>query len=268
MPDGRGGGDAEGALGADDGAQQVVAGGVRRQPAELHDVALRGDQLRAEDVVAGEAVLEAVRAAGVLGQVAADRADLLAAGVRGVVVALAGRRPGDVEVDHAGLDDRALVGPAHLADGAHPGGDHQDAVGPGQRAARQPGPRAAGDEGDAVLGAGPHHPGELLGGLGEHHQRGGDPVVGETVALVGAQLGGVGDDPGVGHQLPGDPAHRRDARAVATRLTGGRGGLRRGVAEDRPGRRLRAVRTAHEVPPSSPDLQGLRPRGRSGHFCP
>ena len=40
-----------------------------------------------EDVVDGEAVLEAVRAAGVLGDVAADRADLLARRIGGVVVA-------------------------------------------------------------------------------------------------------------------------------------------------------------------------------------
>ena len=135
QPDGGGGDDAEGALGADDRAEQVVAGGVGGRAAERHGVAVGGDEVGAEDVVGGEAVLEAVRAAGVLRDVAADRADLLARRVGRVVVAVRGRRPGDVEVDHAGLDDGALVVAAHVADRPHLRGHDQHAV--GVRAARR-----------------------------------------------------------------------------------------------------------------------------------
>jgi hypothetical protein len=56
-------------------------------------------------VVDGEAVLQAVRTAGVLGEVAADRADLLARGVGRVVEAGADHRLGHLQVRHAGLDD-------------------------------------------------------------------------------------------------------------------------------------------------------------------
>ena len=74
------GGDAERALGADERAEQVVAGSVdalaAAQVARRRRRAARPRS--AGHVVGREAVLEAVRAAGVLGDVAADRADDLA----------------------------------------------------------------------------------------------------------------------------------------------------------------------------------------------
>ena len=83
-------GDPERPLGADEDAEQIGALSVAREGDELpvgqHDVG-------GEHVVDGEAVLEAVRAARVLGDVAADRADLLAGGVRGVEEAARPRRP-------------------------------------------------------------------------------------------------------------------------------------------------------------------------------
>ena len=66
--------------------QQVVAGQVELLAAQLHDRAVGEHDLQAAHVVRREAVLEAVRAAGVLGHVAADRAHDLA------------RRVGRVEV--------------------------------------------------------------------------------------------------------------------------------------------------------------------------
>ena len=103
-------GDAEGALGAHDGAEQVVAGGIGGESAELDDFALRRDELRADHVIGGEAVLQAVRPAGVLGQVAADRAHLLARRVGRIVVAVRCHRPGDLEVGHPRFHGHAPVG--------------------------------------------------------------------------------------------------------------------------------------------------------------
>ena len=65
---------AERALGADEDPAQVVAGQVELLAAQLHDRAVGEHDLQAAHVVGREAVLEAVRAAGVLGHVAADRA--------------------------------------------------------------------------------------------------------------------------------------------------------------------------------------------------
>ena len=185
--------------------EQVVAGAVRAPPPEVDDVAVRRDQLGAEHVVGGEAVLQAVRAAGVLRDVAADRADLLARRVGRVVVAVRRRRPGHVEVDHARLDDGPLVVAAYLQDRPHPGGDHEHPVGVGQRAAGQAGARAAGHERQSLLGAGPHDGGELLGALRDDDQRRRHLVVGQAVALVGPQPGVVGDDPGLRDPPPPPP---------------------------------------------------------------
>ena len=75
--------------------------------AELDELAVGEDDRETADVVDGEAVLEAVGAARVLGHVAADRADLLARGVGRVVEAVRRDRARDVEVGDAGLDDHA-----------------------------------------------------------------------------------------------------------------------------------------------------------------
>src|SRR5262249_59084409 len=80
-------GDPERALGADEDAGQVVAARVARLAAEPHDLAVGHDHLEPEDVIGGDAVLQGVRAAGVVGDVAADRARLLARWVGRVVVA-------------------------------------------------------------------------------------------------------------------------------------------------------------------------------------
>ena len=65
-------------------------GRVERGPAERHELAVGQHRFDAEHVVDGEAVLQAVRAARVLGDVAADRADDLARRIGRVVAA--GRR--------------------------------------------------------------------------------------------------------------------------------------------------------------------------------
>ena len=58
----------------------------------MDEVAVREDDFEAEDVRGGEAVLEAVRAAGVFRDVAADGADGLRGGIGGVEIILRARR--------------------------------------------------------------------------------------------------------------------------------------------------------------------------------
>ena len=94
---------AERAFGADEDAEEVVAGGVGRLAAEGDDLAGGEDDGHLEDVGGGEAVLEAVGAAGVLRDVAADGADGLRAGIGRVEEAVRGDGGGDVGVDDAGL---------------------------------------------------------------------------------------------------------------------------------------------------------------------
>ena len=126
--------DPERALGADEHAEQVGALVVARERDELavgeHDVG-------GEHVVDGEAVLEAVGAARVLGDVAADRADLLARRVGRVVEAVRGDRARDVEVGHARLDDHPAAVEVDLEHAVHPRERDDDAVGDRQRPARE-----------------------------------------------------------------------------------------------------------------------------------
>ena len=121
------GGDTQRPLRADESAEQVVAGRIRRPSApDVRHRAVRQHDLRAHDVVRREAVLQAMDAAGVLGQVAADGGDDLAGRVRGVVVALVGDLLAHPHVDDARLDHDALVRDVYLKDLAHPGEYYQD----------------------------------------------------------------------------------------------------------------------------------------------
>ena len=104
--DGDLGDDREQALGAVDEREQVVAGAVERVAAELDDLAGDEHAAHAAHVVHGEAVLEAVHAARVLGDVAADRAGDLRRRIRRVVEAVRRGGLGDREVAHARLHDR------------------------------------------------------------------------------------------------------------------------------------------------------------------
>jgi len=92
------------ALAADHGAQQIVAGAIQGVAAELHRLALRGEAFHLEHVVQRQPVLEAVHAARVLGDVAADGAGDLAGGIGGVIEAVGRGRLADGQVAHAALD--------------------------------------------------------------------------------------------------------------------------------------------------------------------
>ncbi len=189
------GGDAERALGAHEGADQVVTGRVGRLSAEMDQLAVGQHHLQPGDVVGGEAVLQAVGAAGVLRHVAADRADLLAGGVRRVVVAVRRDRLGHIQVDHAGLDHHALVGDVQLEDPPHAREHDQHAVGHRQRPAREPRARATGNERHLEVVADLDGALHLLRGLGQDDQAGDHPEGRQAVALVGPELIAFRDDP-------------------------------------------------------------------------
>src|SRR5260221_1829144 len=89
------GGDAQSAFGADEDAEKVVAGRVERLAAEMNEGAVGKDNFEAEDVRGGESVLEAVRAAGIFGDVAANGADGLRRRIGSVEIILRGDATGD-----------------------------------------------------------------------------------------------------------------------------------------------------------------------------
>ena len=114
-------GDAEHPLAADEHATQVVARRLGVLAAEHDHLAVGQDDLEAEDVGVGDALGEAVRTARVVGHVAADRARLLAARVRGEVQPVGGHRTAEVEVEHAWLDPRPPDGGVDRQDAVHLG---------------------------------------------------------------------------------------------------------------------------------------------------
>ena len=144
------GDDAEGALGADEELEEGQARDVldplategQEGPVGEHDV-------EAEHVVGGDAVLHAAQAPGIGRDVAADRADLVGAGVGRVPEALGGRRPLDLDVEGAGLDHGHPARGVDL-DRPHPLGREHDAAVDGEGTTAQARPRAPGHDGDAV----------------------------------------------------------------------------------------------------------------------
>ena len=87
------GDDAEQALRAGDDADQVVAAGVEMLAAEAEHLAGHQHHFEAEDVVGGHAVFQAMHAAGILRDVAADGAGDLRRRIGRVVEALGLRPP-------------------------------------------------------------------------------------------------------------------------------------------------------------------------------
>ena len=169
-------------------AQEIVALGIEMLAAQAHDVAVRQHHLEAQQVVGGEAVLQAVHAARVLGDVAADRAGDLAGGIGRIVEARVLHRVGDAEVGHAGLGDDAAVLEVDLEDPVEFAQPQHDAVGERQGAARERGAGAARHDLDALLVAQGQDRRDLLRGARQHDRHRQRAIGGQAVALVGAQL--------------------------------------------------------------------------------
>src|SRR5690606_40371145 len=123
--------DAQGALGADEEAGQVVAGdALGGAAAGGHPAAVGEDDVEAEHVLGGDAVLHAAQPAGGGADVAADGAGLPAGGVRRVGEAVFADGAGEGGVDDAGIDDGDPVDGADPQDAVHPGQrEHEAAVG-------------------------------------------------------------------------------------------------------------------------------------------
>jgi hypothetical protein len=184
QPAGDLGRDPERSLASQEEPSQVeaVREGVRGP--EIGDPAIGQDDPHRRDVPFGRSVLEAVGAARVLRDVAADRADGLAGGIGRVVEAVRADGVAQVLVDDARLHDREAVPRVDAEDPVHADGLDQDPARRGGGAARQPGARAAGAERDRVTDAGADDRLDLLGRLREHDDGGDLLEVRERVAFV------------------------------------------------------------------------------------
>ena len=156
------GDDAERALGADHQVQQAVAGaGLADGLAELDDAAVREHDREREDIVARDAVLHRAHAAGVRGDVAADRRRLLA-GIGRIHQAVREGVRREILQQDAGLDAHDEIVHVIVQDLVHSARAEHDAARERHAAADETRARAAAGDGDPVFIADLHDLGDFL----------------------------------------------------------------------------------------------------------
>ena len=194
------------------------AGPAPRPRRRARELAVRKHDLGGEDVVDREAVLEAVRAARVLGDVAADRANLLRRRIRRVVEAGVGDGARDVEVRRRPARRRSGRADVDLEMRVHPRQRDDDSVRDRQRTAGEAGAGAARDERDHRLVAEPDDRLHLGRRGGQRNERGHDAPPGQPVALVGAQLFALPDDLGRRREAVEELRRKRHRRNLHRRI--------------------------------------------------
>jgi hypothetical protein len=105
------------------------------------------DYLEGNDVISGDAVLEAVGTAGIFGHVSADGTGRLTRWIGHVVETIGEHGLGQAGVHHSGLQHRPPLRGIDAQDPIEPGEGDEHRVGVGQGSPRQTGPRPPGDEG-------------------------------------------------------------------------------------------------------------------------
>ena len=178
--------DTQQALGAGHDAQKIVALGVEMLASEANHFAGHQHHLDAQQVVGGEAVLQAMHAARILRDVAADRAGDLRAGIGRVIKALMLDRLGDAEVGDAGLHAGAAVGVVDLEHTVELAKAQQDGIAHRHRAARERRAGAARHDLDLIVLAVAQDRRDLCHRLGQHHDQRHLAIGRERIALVGA----------------------------------------------------------------------------------
>lgn len=185
----------QGAFRADQQRLQVVAGDVLDGlGAQAHLLAAHQEGLQPQDVVGGHAVLEAARAACVLGDVAADGRSLQAGRVGGVEKPRFFRRRLQVGGDHPRLDHGQGVLAVEAQDAVHAREDQHHAALDGQRPAAVADAGAARHQRHGVLTAEGDGGGDVLvalgadDGVGEVFHPGGVVGIAQQVLAVGEHL--------------------------------------------------------------------------------
>ena len=206
------GDDAEQALRAGNDAEQIVARRNRDGCRRAAHLAGYQHQFAAEHVVGGDAVFEAMHAAGIFRDVAADGAGDLRRRIRRVIEARVLTAWRDREIGDAGLDHGDAIVEIDGADAIEFGHAEQDAVAERQRAARQRGSRPARHHLDAFAVAIAQHRGDLLGRFRQHHHHRKLAIGSEPVALVGPH-GVLGRDDALARH---DALQRRDDLGAAS----------------------------------------------------
>ena len=201
---------AEKAFRAVDQTEQIVAGRVEMLAAETQHFAGYQHDLAAQYIVGGHSVFEAMHAAGIFRDIAADRAGDLRGRIGRVVKTRIRHGIADREIGDARLDHSDAVIEIDFTDSIELGHAKQHAIVERQRAAGQRRAGPARHDLDAFVVAIAQDFGDLLGGRRQHHHHRQLPIGGEPVALVGAHLA-LGRD----YSLARDDGPQRSNDALA-----------------------------------------------------
>ena len=183
--------------------------------AEPGEGAVGENDLEVGDVIGGDAGLEAVRPAGVLGDVAPDGAGGLARGIGDVLQAVRQHGLREAGVDDTGLDHRAASGRVDVEDAVQPGEGHEHGVALGEcTAAESPVPAPRATNGVFVRVELLHDGDELLARTGEDHHSGIGLVSGEAIHGIGGELGAAMPHP-AGADDTGEPGEEGLVHASA-----------------------------------------------------
>ncbi len=149
-PDGNFRDQREGSFGADHKAGQIVARRFHGSPADVHNFAIGQDQLEAGHVVGSDTIGECVRPAGILRDIAADRAGFLTGRIGREIQTIFLRCARKVEIYDSRFDYGTLIFRVDLQDVVHARECEDDAALPGQRSAGETGSCAATYDGNIV----------------------------------------------------------------------------------------------------------------------
>ncbi len=162
--------DAHGSFAADEAPAQVVARLIGLEAPEARDRPVGEHDVERAHVRRGDARSEAMRPAGVGGDVAADRARLLRRRIGRVVQPEMGDRAREIEVEHARLHPRDPLLGIDLENAVELCGDDDDGVVDGSRAAREAGTTPSHHERPIVACSHPHHCRDFVTAAREAHR--------------------------------------------------------------------------------------------------
>ena len=178
--------DAEQSFGARHQAYKVISLAVQMLAAEPDQVAAHQHDVESQYIVGRQSVFQTVNAAGVLGDIAADRTGDLRGWIRRVVEALRLDGFGDRQVLDARLHARAAVLIVDVEDSIEFGHAEKNAVFKRHRTAGQRRAGAARHDLDIHLGGERHDGANLLNALGQRDDQRQRAIHRESVAFIGA----------------------------------------------------------------------------------
>ncbi len=199
------------ALGAADDARQVVTEPVVDRAAERDDLAVGQHQLDAEQMIGRDPVLERVRTAGILGDVAADRARILTGRIGRVLETRRSHHATHLGVHHPGLRDQATVLEVDRSNGPHAARADDERRRGREAAARESRTGAARDERDAGAPGRAHDARHLVGRARQDDQLRDGTLDRVAVAFIDRERRAGGDD-GVGSDDRGELFRQRGRR--------------------------------------------------------